>query len=91
MNEKMEAAVPVSPMCGTEIEELVDQAWIPRDCTNVALWRVRVSVGDGPLSDPMYRCFDHVGGTVDFSLNERSTSSILMERLPIVTPVEVRS
>jgi hypothetical protein len=91
MDKDKEVPVGVSPMCSMEIEVQVDQAWIPRDCNQTAKWRVRVSVGDGALSDPMYRCFDHVGGTVDFHLHEPTTSSLLMERLPIVTPVEVKT
>jgi len=91
MTNEQEAAVPVSPMCSMEIEERRGDEWVQRDCDQVALWRVRVSVGDGPLSDPTFRCFDHIGGTVDFNLTAANTSSILIERLPIVTPVTVRS
>jgi len=81
MTNEQEATVSASPMCSMEIETQQDQTWVQRDCTNPGTWRVFVAVNGGALSAAVYRCWEHLGGTIDFHLSESTTSSIVVERV----------
>jgi len=92
MMNDLEATMSASPMCGMEIEERVDQAWIAKDCPHRAGWVVRVKVSiTGEFSEPVFRCWEHLHGTVDFNLDAHTTTAVLVERVVVTIPIEVRT
>lgn len=79
MNKVMEA--PASLKCGIEIEFREDGEWVSRECGEPASWTLRVSIGGGPLSEPVFRCEEHLGGTIDFHIGEPTTQSVLVAKV----------
>jgi hypothetical protein len=68
-------------LCTIEIETLAAPGGNDvRQCDQEAVWIVSSSVG-GKYGGPAYRCWDHVGGTIDFLMTERNTQQVLMVRV----------
>jgi len=70
-----------SPKCGLDTDFYDDGKWVPRECGEPADWSLQVSVNDGRLSDPVYRCSTHLTGTIEFHTLIDTTTSVVLDRL----------
>ena len=78
MTEEPGAAAPTK--CGIDIQVQLAGEWVDAECDIPAEWEVTVSLG-GPFSPPAHRCYEHVGGTIDFHLCEKSTQILTVQRV----------